>query len=482
MKKTLTLILSMLMILSVCLTGCNGSGKAKPADELFFNNPGSELLPNLLKDMGFETMDETNESNKNSKANVSFDISKLNVGGMDVIEGPMSIKADVISSADGKTTSGSVEYSYLTDSLKALIAASADGKAYLKLDGVTEKYIDIESLSGLMGGISPMPTAAETSNNVSVNVTASDLEELEKAIFACIDKSKITESKKEITVNDITSKVRAIEYTAAGAEFKAVFEKMLKALLDSKLVKDAIANSGTQIPELNFDDVKYDDNDKLSIVFYYDVNTYKGFNIEFNMPGEGIKITAENKEASDKDGDYADLNCNLTVPADETGSLAQNIAITGTYKNEKGKFEAKLGIDAGTGVKADITLKGEVADKDGAKSTDMTLSIGSGGVSFNIPVTVTVRESTKDKIDFTVASTISIPSAAEISFSMGIKGEYTDEAPATVSASDTTTADTLEQADLVKLAGKISKTMELIQNMGGTALPDEDNTPIPDEE
>jgi len=477
MKKTLTLILSMLMILSVCLTGCNGSGKAKPADELFFSNPSSELLTNLLKDMGFENEEDTNASDKNSKANLSFDISKLNVGGMDVIEGPMSFKMDMITTPDGSSSSGAIEYTYLTDSLKALIAGGADGgKAYVKLDGITEKYIDVEAFSGLMGGASPMPTAAEASNNVTINPSASDLEELQKAIFACFDKSKITESKKEITVNDIKTKVRAIEYTVTGAEFKAVFEKLVNAVLDSKLVKDSIANSGTQLPEPDFSKIKFDDNDKLSIVYYFDVNTCKGCNIEFNMTGESIKMSLESKEASDKKGDYADINCSITVPADEAGSVAQTVAITGNYKNEKGKFDAKLTLDPGTGVKVDVTVKGEVADKDGTKTTEMTLSIGSGGMSFNIPVTVTVKESTKEKIDCTISSTVSIPSAAEIAFSMGIKGEYTDEAPATVSADDISDTASLGEADLAKLMDKISKTIELIQNLGmGGAEPSPDD-------
>ncbi len=468
MKKTIvSLLLVMLMIVSVCLVSCNGSAKAKPADELFFNNSGSELLPKLLEDMGFDTSEDSllssEKMDKNVKSGVSFEISKLSAGGMNIIEGPMSINASIVANSAETASSGTIEYSYLTDNLKALIAAS-DGKGGVKIDGVTEKYIDLESLTGLMGGM--LPTNTVTSNTVTAN--PSDLEELEKAILACFDKSKITESKKEITVNSITTKVRAIEYTVTGAEFKTVAEKMVKAVFDSKLIKDAIADSGAEIPEINLDDVKFDDNDKLSVVYYFDVNTYKGSSFEVNMPGEGFEVTFESKEASDKNGDYADLNCNVTVPTDESSTVTQTVAITGNYKNEKGKFEAKLSFDVGSGVKADITLSGEVInEEDAAKRTDMNLSIGSGGMAFNIPVTVTVKESTKEKFDFTIDTAINIPSAAEIAFSMGFKCEQTDETPATVSADDITTADTLGEADLVKLMGKLSKTMELIQNLGG---------------
>ncbi len=460
MKKIIVLILSVLMIASLCvpIAGCNGSSKPKPADELFFSVSDSGIMERLASSMGLsaDIKELLQNTDKNEKVVFSLGISDLSFAGMPILQSPIKTSFDGIIDRDGNTA-GAVNWSYMTDNLN-IYAALGKGCAAVKFDDLTD-YIDL----------TPLFENINTDNGQSAELVAaveSAVTEFGKIIVESIDKTKLTEKSEEITVDGNTVKVRAISYTLAGEELAAFIEKIVSeadknASVTEILEKLDIADA--------FKDVKLtaSENDKISIVRYFEVNEPRGFDIDVNFEKADIDVKIASRTNLTKDTDYADIEVNVTGETDSGLTAVSGFSLKGLYKRENnGSFLCEFTVGSGDSGSLSVNLgslrlSGTTTDTAEGKRTDITMTVGISGAVLQIPCAVTVRKSDKENVDVAFEMSINIPSMLSVKLTAEEKISLTDEA-VNMPGKDEIKSEAPDDAK-EKLEEKLENTFELFE-------------------
>lgn len=480
MKRIIVLILSVLMIASICvpIAGCNNSEKPKPADELFFSASDSGIMERLASSMGFNVEAQKNmmkDTDKNEKVAFSFGISDLTVGGMPVTQSPMCLSFDGTVDRSGNTA-GMLNWSYMTDNLNIYSALGKDCAA-VKFDDLTD-YLNI----------APLFESMNTDNGQSAELVAA----LEKAmtdwgriIYDSIDKTKITEESEEITINGTGIKVRAISYTLAGEELSKYVEKVVSEADKSATLTEALKKFGMTGSLKDIINYTAAENDKMSIVRYFEVNEARGYDMELNIENVGkanTNIKISTRTNSTKDMDYADAEVNVTVDTDSPLMSMNGLSLKGLYKRENtGGFLCEFTIGSGDNGSLSLNLgslrlSGTTTDTAEGKRTDITMTIGMSGAVLQIPCAITVKKSDKENVDVAFEMSINIPSVFSVTLTAEEKISITDEAvslPNKDEIKDKAPEDIGE-----KIAERLKDTTELFEMFdlifGGTDYPDDD--------
>lgn len=465
MKRFTALVLGVLMLISLCasMASCNGS-KPKPADELFFSVSDSGIMEKLASSMGFDSEVQNNlmqNNEKNARAAISFGISDFTLGGTPVTQTPINGSFEGIIDRNG-SMSGSVNWSYMTDSLKADMALGKDIAA-LKLDGVTD-YLNIKPLFENMG------SAAESGKSAELTAIMNDAaKDFENILSGAIDKTKLTEKSEEIEIDGNKVKVRAISYTLTGGEVTAVVEKIVSEAKKSEAITKLFAELGID-GALDDVDFKASENDSISVVRYFEVNEPHGMDAKITCGDYTVAMNS--REMSSKDADYADFELNVSGIIDDmqiTGSDMSNVKINALYRRENnGSFLCEAGISVGaqalTSSIASVRLSGSTTDTDEGKRTEMTMTVGISGTMLQIPCVITVKKSDKENLDMSFEMSINIPSMLSIKLTAEEKLSLTDEAVSLPQKNEI--KDTAPEGAEEKLQEKLKNTIELFETLG----------------
>ncbi len=507
MKRTYALIISVLMIVLaiVPMASCDNN-KPLPKEEIFLKGGDSTgVLENLAEYIGLdsEMFDFDYDTDKNIKGGVSLALSQLELAGTPVITSPVKVGVDVIGNKDGDV-SGSFNLNYLTDSLKIDIVKSGED-LFGKFDGITEyfkvampempekdegeydvpKYdpdvLMLDMLDEAYDTVDPengfqatQPAEPEyfwgsMLSQETISAFKAFAKEYGTAAIEAVDTQKLVETEKEITVGELTLNVRAIEYSIKGNELKAALEKIANTLKNGEAVKEL----QKIIPDftLDTDDIEVEASDELSVIRYFKGNTAIGAVIK--VTGDGETVEMKLLSASEGGKDYA--VCELAVEG-------KNVLSLNYSKSDDKGFELKLNAtatvtdyatEATTEQNVEFSVKGKTEKSDEGKVTNITLSIKSGLIVFELPVTLTVKTAKDDVVDFSLKTTIDIPGTVKAVLETAFKAELTNDEPVEVKDEDLDdrTAEEIfaDEETENALMQKIPNLMQLIQTfMGGS--------------
>ena len=440
MKKITSVFLSVIMLTSLCLLAACNSVKPKDAGELFFDTATADIFAQSIMDtMGIDTSEksivraDTKTSGKALRADFGISLDSLSVGEAQLASSPIMLNASALFSAASKSASGSLNYTYDTDSLSVLYAFD-ENNGYLKLDGVTEKYVK-DDLSDII-------SASDTSSDTSSDTFTPDPE-------------KVTETEAELTVNGVTTKVRCLEYVIKGDELASLYrmlaQKLENAVGSGKILPEIIGSDDFRIDK----DFQPGDDDFASVKRYFDVNTPVGCELTVTLDGSSFSFGY--KTAAGSDAVYATFEAS---GKDTDGKELFSATGSGTSRSD-GTFTAEITVSA-EGDPVKLKLSGKSEKTDDAKTTTLELSVGVGSLSVNIPVTVTVAKSDGDGFDVTASTEFSVPSTVSLKLSASCKLAYSDTDPV-LPAADEISSETLEEAlaregALTALMSKLEKT------------------------
>ena len=348
MKKITSAFLSVIMLVSLCLLAACNSVKPKEAGELFFDTATADAFTQSIMDtMGIDASErsilsaDTGTSGKTLKANFGISLDSLSVGEAQLVSSPLGLSAAVLFSAASESVSGSLNYTYDTDSLSVLYALDANN-GYLKLDGVTEKYLKAD--------LSDIASAFDTPDSSSD--TASDAFNP--------DHSKVSETETELTVNGVTTKVRCIEYVMEGDEL-ASFGNMLEQELEKYAVSNKLLSGFLGVRELRvLGDYQPADGDLVSVKRYFDVNTPVG--CELTATIDGSSAFFRYTTASGSDAVYAAFEAS---GKDDDGTELFTATGSGTSRKD-GTFTSEVTVNA-EGESVKLKLSGSSETTDGGK-------------------------------------------------------------------------------------------------------------------
>lgn len=443
MKKITSVFLSVIMLASLCLLAACNSVKPKDAGELFFDTATADIFAQSIMDtMGIDTSEksiiraDTKTSGKALRADLGISLDSLSVGEAQLASSPIMLNASALFSAASKSASGSLNYTYDTDSLSVLYAFD-ENNGYLKLDGVTEKYVKAD-LSDIISASDTSDTSSDTSSDTFTP-----------------DPEKVTETEAELTVNGVTTKVRCLEYVIKGDELASLYrmlaQKLENAVGSGKILPEIIGSDDFRIDK----DFQPGDDDFASVKRYFDVNTPVG--CELIVALDGASFSFGYKTAAGSDAVYATFEAS---GKDTDGKELFSATGSGASRSD-GTFTAEITVSA-EGDPVKLKLSGKSEKTDDAKATSLELSVGVGSLGVNIPVTVTVAKSDGDGFDVTASTEFSVPSTVSLKLSASCKLAYSDALPA-LPASDEISSETLEEAlagegALTALMSKLEKT------------------------
>lgn len=464
MKRIILLILSVLMIASLCIpiAGCN-STKPKPADELFFSVSDSGIIERLASSMGFNIANQKElmqNTDKNAKVVFSLGISDLTFGGMPITQSPMSASFDGVVDRNGDTA-GTLNWSYMTDNLNVSAALGKDCAA-VKFDDLTD-YLNI----------APLLENINTDNGQSAELVASlekAMTDLGKIVLDSVDKTKITEKSEEIEVNGVKIKVRAISYTLEGEELAAFAKNIVTEAGKNAAIMDVCEKLGIPADAFKDPSITAAENEKITIVRYFEVNESRGFDVDATISEDNVNVKISSRTNCTKDTDYADIE--LSVAAGEADAMPLGaVNLKGLYKRENtGSFICEFTVGGGDSESlsvnlGSIKLSGTTTDTEEGKRTDITMTVGVSGAVLQIPFAVTVKKCDKDNLDVAFEMSINIPSMLSVKLTAEEKLSLTDEAvnlPEKDEFQDEAPEDLGE-----KLEEKLPNTVELFEMLGG---------------
>ncbi|MEG2118674.1 MAG: hypothetical protein RRY76_05665, partial [Clostridia bacterium] len=290
-KKILSALLAIVFVASMCasLASCNNI----PAPtELFYNSDTDQSLTysnNIMKTLGLGSSNTNlamTESNKSNIAvSLSGEIAKVKLNGKSLFDDPLMINVKGISNYSATAISADINYKFKSDDLTFAFASDSNGGAYTKINGITDKYISLTSLTGAgddsIAPVPPIETPIEGIPDFSKLNPQKMIEELEKIINKQITKEKLkSETVKDFDLNGIKKTVESAYFELKGADISTFIKAIITDVTTNEILKtqltalgmlDDISDLLTELPDCT--------NGKFRVTKYFYGKSLVGFSL-----------------------------------------------------------------------------------------------------------------------------------------------------------------------------------------------------------